>query len=313
MHDSIVRKQFATKREPARSAAGPSLPGRRRWYAALMWRAALLFLALLPIACSESAEPPASASSSSGASDSPDAEASVCGVQGPPRCDASNARCTGTALAEGTGISLTRAAPSAEVQTGVYWRALGLTPATAFTLTADVATTQPDGDGGIQGHGFAVVLVQADAIPPAFPGVRPELPAYLGINVLDGFHGAGAYVKTYNGGVSGVFALRTTQIPSSNPDQVDDWEGPVGNDETFGRTEPTYLRLVLVNRPGSDPSVELLRFSGPDFVDGHSLQTTTLTLPALDRLDYVGVSSSRGDDAYSQSGHQLRALSVTCD
>lgn len=271
-------------------------------------------------ACSGSSEPGASASSSSSSGEPADdgaaADAGSCGfaIEGAGvSCDAAGARCVGSANdAEGT-LDLTRSESSVDDgQTGAYWQALSLPRDAAFTLTVQVSTHQP-AEGGIQGHGFAFVLVQDDAEPIDFPPVRSESPATMGTNQLDGFHGAAAYVKTYNGGTEGVLALRTTQIPSSNPDQVDDWDGAIGNAERFGRSEANHLRFVLVSRPGADPTVEMIRFDDASFTAGRSIQTVSIPLPAMDRFDYFGVIGVRGNDGYSQSGHRLESLALVCE
>lgn len=229
----------------------------------------------------------------------------------PSACDRPESDCQGTATLDGDQVRLTSFAASTENSTGVFWRKLGLGRNARFTLSLRVSTRQPD-DGGIQGHGFAFAFVQSDADPAAFPTARVGLPAYLGVNVLSGFHGAAAYVKTYDGGTGGVFALRTSQIPSADPERLDAWDGPIGNTETFGRTDATYLQFDVRFEPAKNPVVTMSRFDTSAFQNGRLVQTVTVPLPAMDRFDYVGIAAARGDDLYSQSAHRLESLALSC-
>lgn len=226
-------------------------------------------------------------------------------------CEGVSAKCAGTAVLDGEVLRLTSAESSKEVQTGVYWRRLGLPRASSFTLTVDLSIQKPV-DGARVGHGFALVFAQGDVEPSDFPGVRGEKPDYMGINVLEGFHGAGAYVKTFDTGMAGVLALRATQIPSAVEGEVDDWRKGLGNDESFGPTDDVFLRFVVEVRPDTDPTFEMLRFDDASFATGHPVETVTVPLLALDRFDYFGIAATRGDDGFSQSGGSLEAASLTC-
>lgn len=227
-------------------------------------------------------------------------------------CDAELSSCAGEAHPVAGALELTSSDSSADdPHAGVYWRALAVPRQSTLTLTADVAVVQPPG-GGIQGHGFAFAFVQADGDPATPPGARTEQPAYMGINVLEGFHGAAAYVKTYDGGTSGVLALRSTTIPSGQDQEVDGWNSGVGNKESFGRTDDVYLRFVFQVRPDAAVNVEMIRFDDDSYENGRSIQTLELTLPDMQRIDYFGIAAARGNDAYSQSGHRIARVSLTC-
>ena len=227
-------------------------------------------------------------------------------------CAGESSQCAGSATPTDEGLSLTSADSSpSDPQTGAFWRRVALPIGTPFTLTLDVSTHQPPA-GGTPGVGYAVALLQADPGADGFPTLTPGEPTAMGINRLEGFRGAAALVKTYDGSADyGVFALATRPIPFDELGNV-----PRANDERFLRTDPTYQRLVIQG-DATGYSVELFRFAGPDFVDGHSLEKATFTVPdgakALTRIDFVGVAGARGNDQYSQSAHVLRALSLACE
>lgn len=229
-------------------------------------------------------------------------------------CAPPNASCAGAASVDTDRIRLTSRAASSTPQAGVYWRHLGLGRNARFRLIANVTTQQPNeaGDGGIQGHGFAFAFVQDGDATPGFPHVREEHPARLGINRLPGFHGAAAFVQTYDGGQQGVLSFHQTDIPSDVEDRVDAWNVGSDNDETFGRTDRTYLRFVIDGIPGAPVSVAMYRLASANDPTPRLIETETLALAAEDRLDYFGVAAARGTDSHSQSGHWLTSLVFTC-
>ncbi len=229
-------------------------------------------------------------------------------------CGAERSKCLGTATVVDSKIVLTSAAKNNSESTGVFWRRLDLDRNAAFTLTIDVSTQQPP-EGGKQGHGFAFAFVEANAGGADFPPLSTPTPNLLGVGLLEGFSGAAAYVKTYDAGKRGVFALRTTQIPaaitSGTNAELDAWNTAPGNDATFGETDATFLHFVIEGQPGADATATMYRCEDSRFVVGEPLQSVSIPLASMTRFDFFGIGAARGNDAYSQSGHRIERIALS--